>query len=105
MVQGVFDNAPEKAIAAALQLSPHTMHAHLNNVYQKLGVNTRSELVLSVVCSLVHLIQSDGADLPPICRHFYNGRCPNRKPRRFRAAGKTEGPSEQPAKTPSRPLA
>lgn len=34
----------DKAVAADLFLSPRTVHAHVANIYTKIGVNTRSAL-------------------------------------------------------------
>ena len=48
ILRGMFDNATESTIAAGLGLSPHTVHSHLNRLFRKLSVSTRSELVVRV---------------------------------------------------------
>ena len=35
----------ERQIAQTIHRSPHTIHAHVKNIYRKLGVNSRRELV------------------------------------------------------------
>lgn len=35
----------EKEIADALQISPHTVHAHIKTIYRALGVRSRAELM------------------------------------------------------------
>ena len=49
IVRGVFDDLTEYAIALELSISPHTVHAHFNRLYQKLAVRTRVELVLRIM--------------------------------------------------------
>jgi len=51
VVQGVFDDQKESAIAAGLGISPHTVNTYLQRVYQKLNVFTRSQLIISVVAT------------------------------------------------------
>jgi len=49
IVQCVFDNLPERGIARRLRISEHTVHTHLNRLFKKLAVTTRTELVLCVM--------------------------------------------------------
>jgi len=37
--------AKERQIATKLHLSPHTVHKHVMEIYRKMGVNSRSELL------------------------------------------------------------
>ena len=55
IVRGVFDNGTEGAIAATLDLSPHTVHTHLNRLFIKLAVSTRAELVQRVMAEAMGL--------------------------------------------------
>lgn len=48
VVQGVFDDLKEIAIADDLGISPHTVHTYLERVYRKLRVGSRVELVVRV---------------------------------------------------------
>jgi DNA-binding NarL/FixJ family response regulator len=46
IVQLVAEGLPNGEIASALKVSPHTVKNHLFRIYEKLGVSTRSELIL-----------------------------------------------------------
>jgi DNA-binding CsgD family transcriptional regulator len=48
IVKRVFEDEPEKRIAGALKISPHTVHTHLMHLHWKLGVKSRVGLVLRV---------------------------------------------------------
>jgi DNA-binding NarL/FixJ family response regulator len=48
VVQAVFDARTEISIAQKLGISTHTVHTHLDRLYRKLNVNTRSELILRI---------------------------------------------------------
>jgi DNA-binding CsgD family transcriptional regulator len=43
----------DAAIAAALGISRHTVHTHLLRLYRKLGVNSRSQLVATVMVAYI----------------------------------------------------
>ena len=49
IVQGIFDDRKEFAIADELKISVHTVHTHLERLYRKLGVSSRVGLVLSIL--------------------------------------------------------
>lgn len=49
IVQCVFDDMKERAIASHLGISAHTVHTHLERLYRKLSVSSRCGLVLTVV--------------------------------------------------------
>src|SRR5262245_12014342 len=49
IVQGIFDDRKEFAIADELTISVHTVHTHLERLYRKLGVSSRVGLVLSIL--------------------------------------------------------
>lgn len=61
IVRGVFDDLKELAIAAQLGMSPHTVHTHLERLYHKLGVNSRTELIVRIVAEHEALTR----DAPP----------------------------------------
>jgi DNA-binding CsgD family transcriptional regulator len=75
IVQGVFDNLPQKGIAARLKIKEHTTHTHFNRLFKKLAVTTRTELVLLVMEKLIALTISENGMLPPICRNHHAGNC------------------------------
>jgi DNA-binding NarL/FixJ family response regulator len=49
IIQGIFDDHKEFAIALDLAISMHTVHSHLERLYRKLGVSSRVELVLCIL--------------------------------------------------------
>lgn len=49
IVRHVFANESEGTIADGLAISSHTVHCHLARLYRKLGVGSRTELVIVVV--------------------------------------------------------
>jgi DNA-binding NarL/FixJ family response regulator len=49
IIQGVFDDQKEFAIAQELTISVHTVHTHLERLYRKLGVSSRVALVLYIL--------------------------------------------------------
>ena len=48
ILQLVFDDEKELAIAESLSISPHTVHTHLGRLYRKLGVSSRCEAVVKI---------------------------------------------------------
>lgn len=48
LVQSVFDCQPEGVIAGELRISSHTVHSYLKRLYVKLGVSSRTELLIRV---------------------------------------------------------
>lgn len=63
VVQGVFDDLKELAIADDLGISQHTVHTYLERVYRKLSVGSRVELVVRVFAALLELTADEGAEL------------------------------------------
>jgi DNA-binding CsgD family transcriptional regulator len=49
IIQGVFDDRKEFAIADDLAMSVHTVHTHLGRLYRKLHVNSRLGMVLCIL--------------------------------------------------------
>ena len=58
VVRGVFDDRIESAIATELGISPHTVHTHFDRLHRKLGVATRTGLVLRVTREFLALSAS-----------------------------------------------
>jgi DNA-binding NarL/FixJ family response regulator len=58
IIQEIFDDRKESAIADDLTISVHTVHTHLERLYRKLGVNTRVGLV-------VYILSEYLSSLPP----------------------------------------
>jgi DNA-binding CsgD family transcriptional regulator len=75
IVQSVFDNQHEADIAKRFKISPHTVHMHLNRLFKKLTVTSRTELVLRIMQEMVTLTLSETAVLPPICPRHQSGDC------------------------------
>ncbi len=75
IIRGLFDNMTEKAIAALLGLSAHTVHTHVGRLSLKLRVTSRTQLVLRIVRQMVILTASATTRLPPRRGHFAPGGC------------------------------
>ena len=95
IVQAVFDNQHEADIAKRFKLSPHTVHMHMNRLFKKLTVKSRTELVLRIVEQMVTLTLSETAVLPPICPHQHTGDCRMHKPPAPPQTRKTQVPLPQ----------
>lgn len=48
IVRCLFDGLNEPTIGHALGVSSHTVHAHLNRLYKKIGVKSRCQLIVHV---------------------------------------------------------
>jgi DNA-binding CsgD family transcriptional regulator len=75
IVQSVFDNLSEVDIAKRFKLSPHTVHMHMNRLFKKLNVTSRTELVLRIVEQMIMLTLAETRVLPPICSLHQTGHC------------------------------
>ena len=62
IVQGVFDDQKELAIARDLRISPNTVHTHMERLYRKLEVTSRVELVVRIFTEYL-AIASEKSDL------------------------------------------
>ena len=76
ITQSVFDDEHENQIAQRLGMSTHTVHTHLERLYHKLGVHSRTQLVVRLVRSFLQLIADPTSLLRPICAHHSAGKCP-----------------------------
>jgi DNA-binding NarL/FixJ family response regulator len=48
ITQALIDDSKEIAIAHDLGISHHTVHAHVRRIYRKLGVSSRTQLLVRV---------------------------------------------------------
>lgn len=48
IVMGIFDDDTEHGIGRRFGMSQHTVHTHLQRLYRKLGVSSRTQLILRV---------------------------------------------------------
>jgi DNA-binding CsgD family transcriptional regulator len=55
IVQAIFDDQKESAIAVTLGISSHTVHTHLERLYRKLGITSRVLLVAHVFVEYLRL--------------------------------------------------
>ena len=56
VVQGIFENLTDGAIARELGISSHTVHTHIQRVYHKLAVGGRVQLVVHVFARYLQLV-------------------------------------------------
>jgi DNA-binding CsgD family transcriptional regulator len=73
MVQSVFDNLPEAGIARRFRISEHTVHTHLNRLFKKLAVTTRTGVVLRIMEQVLNSTLCETGRLSPTCHHHHNG--------------------------------
>lgn len=59
IIQGVFNDMKESAIAGRLGISPHTVHTYLERIYRKLVVNSRVQMVVRVVTEHFRLTERE----------------------------------------------
>ena len=75
IIQGVFDNHTQQGIASRLNMNEHTAHTHLNRLFKKLNITTRTELVLRIMEQMIALTLAETGVLPPICPRHHRGAC------------------------------
>lgn len=78
ILRGVFDDQTEQIIAVGLNISPHTVHTHVERLYHKLRVANRVQLVLRLMGEFLALTASPAENLPPVCAAWAMGECPKR---------------------------
>ena len=76
IVRGVFEDQTELAIAAGLNISPHTVHTHVERLHHKLRVGNRVHLVLRMMDEFLAVTASPAENLPPVCAAWTMGKCP-----------------------------
>ena len=80
IIRAVFDDDKEATMAAALDISTHTVHTHLERIYRRLLVHDRVELVLLILAEFLRLTADLTSGLPPLCGQRAAGKCPLRAP-------------------------
>ena len=60
ILQNIFDDRKELAIAEELGISAHTVHTHLERLYRKLAVGSRCGLIVRVFAEYLALEQARG---------------------------------------------
>lgn len=56
IVQAVFDDQKESAIADGLGISAHTVHTHLERLYRKVGARGRTTMAVRILAEHLRLI-------------------------------------------------
>ena len=79
IVDCMFSDDKEPAVARRLDMSPHTLRTHVTRLYQKLKVTDRMELVIRLYESFLSLVCESRSRLPPFCSRYAAGRCPLRR--------------------------
>ena len=73
ITQHIFDDNKTECIAYSLGISVHTVNTHLQRLYFKLGIRSRSQLILCIVKShLEHLAKAVNEPKNPafgVCGH------------------------------------
>lgn len=55
VAQLLFDDKTEYAMAVELEISPHTVHTHLERLHRKLNVNSRTGILLRCFSAFLQL--------------------------------------------------
>lgn len=75
IVRRVFDGEKELSIAAALNVSAHTVHTHVERLHHKLAISDRAQMLTRVRREFLALTVAPGNVLPPIYADRATGRC------------------------------
>ena len=75
IVECIFSDDKEPAVARHLDMSPHTLRTHVIRLYQKLNVTSRMELVIRLYESFLSLVCEPRSPLEPLCSRYAAGRC------------------------------
>jgi DNA-binding CsgD family transcriptional regulator len=68
IAQCVFDDQKEQCIAFELGISPHTVNSYLQRMYRKMGISSRTQLVLSVLAAHINLLDAGRGNPGPVCQ-------------------------------------
>ena len=58
IVERVFEDLTDGAIAQELGISPHTVHTHVQRIYHKLAVGGRVQLIVHIFARYLDLVSS-----------------------------------------------
>jgi len=76
IMQAMLEDQKEPAIALRLQMSPRTVHTHIERLHGKLSVRSRPELIVKILTVFLLMTAEPDSPLPPICGNRTAGRCP-----------------------------
>jgi len=76
IAEAVLADQEELAIAERLRISPHTVHTHLEQLYHKLGVGSRVQLVVRLAEEAMRCVDKRCRASNFFCHRRTAGRCP-----------------------------
>ena len=76
ILRALLDDEKELVIARRLQISPHTVHTHMERLHSKLSVRSQSALTIKILTTFLLMTAEPDSPLPPICPKRTAGRCP-----------------------------
>ena len=78
IVQRLFLDTKEQSIARSMGISAHTVRTHVERLYRKLHVTTRTELVVRLYEAFLQIVSQENSSLEPICPRWRRSECPFR---------------------------
>lgn len=76
IVQAIFDDEKNLAIAERIGISLSTVQTHVERLHHKLAVTSRPQLLIRVMQEFIALTVSPENYLPPLCANHASCRCP-----------------------------
>jgi DNA-binding NarL/FixJ family response regulator len=76
ILQAMLEDQKEPAIARRLEMSPRTVHTHIERLHGKLSVRSQPELIIKILTLFLMMTAEPDSPLPPICGNRTSGRCP-----------------------------
>jgi DNA-binding CsgD family transcriptional regulator len=76
IAQAMMCDDKESVIGGRLGISPHTVHTYVERLYRKVGVSSRTALVVALAESYLAAVAEPGSSLAPVCGRRAAGRCP-----------------------------